>query len=334
MTTKAFAALRAGDTLHPFEYILDVVGPHDVEVKISHCGICHSDVHLIDNDWGISTFPLVPGHEIVGTVISKGIQVKHLEVGQRVGIGWQRSACLDCYNCIRGDDNLCTHSTATCVGNFGGFSEYILTDSRFAFPLPEKLASENAAPLMCGGITVYSPLAYYGITPAMKVGVIGIGGLGHLALQFASKMGCEVTAFTTSEAKREEAVGFGAHYVVSSTDKEDLGFLAGSFDFIISTVFADLDWSLYLSLLRPNGRLCFVGVPKSNISVPAFPLISGRRSIVGSCIGSRAMMGDMLEFSARHNIQAKTEVMPMAEANAAIQRVRNNSARYRMVLAV
>lgn len=334
MTIRAFAALKSHAKLSPYTYPSRELRSHELKVKISHCGICHSDVHLIDNDWGFSQYPLVAGHEVIGTVESLGSSVTHLRVGQRVGIGWASGACLECEYCIRGDDNLCSQAQATAVGREGGFGEAMVLDSRWAFPIPEALSSENAAPLLCGGITVYAPLRVYGVTPNMKLGVIGIGGLGHLALQFARAWGCEVTAFSSSSDKEAEARSFGAHHFVSSSDPEAMKSRASSLDMILSTVNVDLDWNAYLNILRPDGKLCFVGVPQSQIQIAAFPLIAGRRSICGNPTGSRSQIQDMLQFAARHGIQAKTEVMPMSEINQALDRVRANKARYRMVLKV
>lgn len=332
MTIKAYAAIQAKSPLVPYTYQEKPLGPHDVRVKISHCGVCHSDVHLVDNDWGFSSYPLVAGHEVIGTIEALGSSVTHLSAGQRVGIGWASGACMECEFCMRGDDNLCVRAQATAVGREGGFGEALTVDSRFAFPIPDPITSENAAPLLCGGITVYAPLRVYGVTPSMKVGVIGIGGLGHLALQFARAWGCEVTAFSSSADKAEEARAFGAHHFVSSVDQAAMESRKNSLDFIISTVHADLDWNAYLNLLRPDGKLCFVGVPQSQIQIGAFGLIAGRRSICGNPTGSRHQIHEMLAFAARHGIEAKTEVLPMSEINAALDRVRSNKARYRMVL--
>ena len=331
MTIKAYAAMTKGARLEPFEYSPASLGPLDVEVRVTHCGLCHSDVHLIDNDWGISSYPLVPGHEIVGIVTAKGSQVRHLAVGQRVGVGWQRSSCLLCDQCLAGDENLCREHSATCVGNYGGFADGITTDGRFVFPIPEGLSAEQAAPLLCGGITVFSPLEHFEVEPAMKVGIVGIGGLGHLALQFASAFGCEVTAFSSSPNKEAEARQFGAKHFVSSVGKSFGAARTGYFDFILSTVFADLDWSAYLGLIKPNGKLCFVGVPKSPIALPVFSLIEGRKSVCGSPIGGRATMRRMLEFAARHNIKASAEVMPFSRINEGVDRLRSGRSQFRIV---
>jgi alcohol/geraniol dehydrogenase (NADP+) len=332
MTIHAHAAMAPKQALTPFSYEPAGLGPWDVEVAITHCGICRSDIHLIDNDWSVSSYPLVPGHEIIGAIEDAGAEVKHLKKDQRVGIGWQRGSCLVCEQCLKGNENLCPKNRATCVGNHGGFAERIRVDSRFVFPIPDVLASENAAPLLCGGATVYSPLKHWGIVPSMRVGVIGIGGLGHLALQFAHAFGCEVTAFSSTPDKEKEACSFGAHRFIASKNPAALKKAAGSLDFILSTVFGSLDWNAYLSLLRPNGKLCFVGVPAELIQIHVGALLGGQKSVCASVIGSRNTIREMLEFAARHEILARIEVVKMADVNAAIEKVRANKARYRMVL--
>lgn len=334
MQIHAHATLEAKQVLTPFEYQPSALDYQDVRLEISHCGICHSDIHLIDNDWAISNYPLIPGHEIIGTVVELGRGVHHLKKGDRVGVGWQCGSCLQCEFCVRGDENLCDHTQATCVGHFGGFADGVVVDSRFAFPIPSDLPSETTAPLLCGGITVYSPMVHYGVRPSMKVGVMGVGGLGHMALQFASAMGCEVTAFTTSPDKEVEAVKLGAHRVVVMQDAAAVARAANSQDFLISTVSGAVDWMLAMSFLRPDGKLCVVGASPTPIQVPVMALISGRRSVVGSPIGSRHRIVEMLEFAARHEIGAIVEVTPLGKVNEAIAKVRANQARYRMVLKV
>jgi uncharacterized zinc-type alcohol dehydrogenase-like protein len=329
---QAYAAAGAGQPLAPFAYEPKPLGRWDVEVAIGHCGICHSDLHLIDNDWGVSTYPLVPGHEIVGRVAARGQAVTHLEDGQRVGIGWQRGACLACPECLAGRDNLCPAHRATCVGAFGGFADGIRVDGRFAFPLPQALPSEQAAPLLCGGVTVFAPFKVFGVTPRMRVAVIGIGGLGHLALQYARAFGCEVTAISSSPDKEAEALALGAHRFVPGTALARNLRAVGSFDFILSTAMANLNWGALVNALRPGGRLCLVGVPKGPLSIPAFALIGGQKSVCGSAIGSRGTILEMLDFSARHGILARTEAVPMADVNGALDKVRRNRARFRMVL--
>jgi len=333
MPIKCLAAYAAREELRSFQYEAAELSPLDVELDITHCGICHSDLHLINNDWGFSTFPLVPGHEIVGTVSARGAGVRDLGLGQRVGVGWQAGACMECNQSQRGDHNFCSRSIPTCVGRYGGYANKIRVDSRFAFPIPAGFDSAEVAPLLCGGVTVFTPLRDFGVTPLARVGVIGVGGLGHLALQFARAFGCEVTAFSSTPEKEAEARKFGAHHFLSSRDPDALKKAASTLDFLLSTVAANLDWQAYVSLLRPKGRLCFVGVPPAPLTVGIFPLIAGQRSVCGSNTGGRNAIREMLEFASRHGIKAQVELMPMGEANAALAKVAQNRARYRMVLA-
>jgi alcohol/geraniol dehydrogenase (NADP+) len=328
----AYAARRARGRLAPFVYTPDRLGPHDVELRVSHCGICHSDVHLVDGDWGASRYPMVPGHEIVGSVAALGASVRQLRRGQRVGVGWQRGACLECEPCVRGEENLCANEVATCVDHHGGFAERIRVDSRFAFPIPEALASEHAAPLLCGGITVYAPLRRHA-RAAARVGVLGIGGLGHLALQFAHAMGCEVTALSASPDKEAEAHGFGAHRFVLAREPRALRAVAGTLDFLLSTVFRPLDIAPLLDTLRPNGALCFVGVPDAPLRLDVGSMLGRQLSVTTSAIGGRPAIREMLAFAARHGIAPKVQLRPLAEANAALAEVRKGRARYRVVLA-
>ncbi len=332
MTIHGYAALEAKHPLVPYEYDPEILGPWDVEIAITHCGICYTDIHFIDNDMGNSTYPMVPGHEIIGKVISAGSLVNPQRIGTRVGVGFQRSSCMCCDWCKRGMENVCTKQQATCLHHHGGFADKIIMDSRFAFDIPEGLASEAAAPLLCGGATVFQPMLDYGVAPMKRVGIIGIGGLGHLALQFARAFGCEVTAFTSSPSKIAEAKEFGAHQVVTSSDAKDLQKAAGSLDFILCTVSADLDWNAYLKALRPKGVLCFVGMLEKPLAIPFKNLIRGCKLITASSIGSRPGIEDMLHFAALHHIQAKIELFPMDQINLAIDKVRKNQVRYRAVL--
>jgi uncharacterized zinc-type alcohol dehydrogenase-like protein len=327
------AVHAAGAELLAYKYSPGELAPSEVEVRISHCGVCHSDVHLIDNDWGISKYPFIPGHEIVGTVTLIGPAVRDIRVGQRVGIGWQADSCGICEWCRQGNENLCAKSQPTCVGRNGGYADSIRVNSRFAIPVPEALESENVAPLLCGGITVYSPLRNLLARPSSRVGVIGIGGLGHVALQFANAFGCEVTAFSTSADKETEAKELGAHHFVNSRDSAALKAAAGSLDLILSTVSADQDFQSYVNALRPKGKLCLLGASPSNLSVSPFSLLSGDKAIAGSNIGSPRDLHEMLDVAARHNIKAITESFPMKNANEAIAKVKKNQVRYRAVLA-
>jgi alcohol/geraniol dehydrogenase (NADP+) len=331
MTYHAYAAETAGAQLKPTTYDPDPLTAFDVEIKITHCGICHSDLHIIDGDWR-TAFPAIAGHEIVGTVVQTGESVSALAPGQRVGVGWQSKSCMTCEWCIRGETNLCPNMEMTCRGRPGGFADHIRVDSRFAYPLPDNLDSENAAPLLCAGITVYAPLRHHGVNSNSRVGVVGIGGLGHLAIQFAAAFGAEVTAFTSSPAKADEARQFGATKVLNSRDRDELRTARRSLDLIVSTVAVPLDWNSYLKTLRPNGKLVVVGAVSEPLAIPAGLLIGGQLSVTGSSIGDRATMIEMLNFAARHGIVAQTEAVPMTEINAALDKVRDNAARYRMVL--
>jgi uncharacterized zinc-type alcohol dehydrogenase-like protein len=327
------AVHAAGAHLLPYKYDPGELNANEVEVKISHCGVCHSDVHLIDNDWGLSKFPFIPGHEIVGSVVAVGSGVADRAVGERVGIGWQADSCGICEWCRQGEEHLCAKSQPTCVGRNGGYADRIRVNSKFAIPVPKVLESEHVAPLLCGGITVYSPLRNHGVRPSSRVGIIGIGGLGHMGLQFAKAFGAEVTAFSTSKDKEEEAKSLGAHHFVNTRDTGALKKVAGSFDFLLSTVSADQDWPAYVNALRPKGTLCVVGVPPSGISLQAFPLIAGQKAVSGSPTGSPRDLHEMLDVAARHGVKAITERFAMAKANDAVAKVKKNQVRYRAVLA-
>jgi uncharacterized zinc-type alcohol dehydrogenase-like protein len=330
---QGLAAHAAGSELLPLKYDPGKLGTREVEIAITHCGICHSDLHLIANDWGISQYPFIPGHEIIGTVAALGTEVRSLEVGQRVGLGWQSKSCGECEWCMRGQENLCAFSEGTCVHRHGGFADRVRANARFVIPIPDALPSEQTAPLLGGGITVYNPMRTYGVNPSTRVGVVGIGGLGHLAIQFARIFGAEVTAFSTTIAKEEEARTLGAHHFVNSLESKAMKEVAGSLDFILTTVNADQDWGAYLQALRPNGAIWFVGVPPSPVSVHAFPLIAGQRTIGGSPVGSPFRLREMLDVAARHGVKAITERFPMDKANEAIDKVKKGKVRYRAVLA-
>jgi len=329
---QGLAAHAAGAELLPYKYDPGKIGPQEVDIAISHCAICHSDIHLISNDWGSSQYPFIPGHEIIGKVAAVGSEVKQITVGQRVGLGWQSNSCGVCEWCTRGMENLCPSLEATCVHRNGGYADRVRANHRFVFPIPDSIESEHAAPLLCGGITVYNPIRSHGVNPSSRVGIIGIGGLGHMAIQFARAFGAEVTAFSTSADKEEEARTLGAHHFVNSRESKALKETAGSMDFILSTINADQDWSVYIQALRPTGTLCFVGVPPSAVSFQSFLLVGGQRTISGSNIGSPHQLREMIDVAARHGVKAITEPFPMAKANEAIEKVKKNKVRYRAVL--
>lgn len=332
MEILAYAAAEQGGSLHPIRYTAPVLGPNDVLIAVSHCGICHSDVHMVDNDWRNSVYPLVPGHEVIGEVVEMGAGVKDLKLGQRVGLGWQAGSCGTCEWCIEGQENLCPSSKPTVVARHGGFASHTVADARFVFPIPQHVDSAQTAPLLCGGITVFAPMQRYGLRKGTRAGVMGIGGLGHLGLQFAHAMGAHVTALSSSVNKMEEAKALGADEFLVSTDPGAVKSAGNSLDFLLVTATVDLDWRPFVQLLRPNGTICFVTGEDTKVTVPVSLLLSRQISVTGSAIGSVKVMQQMLDFAAVHQVGAKVEVMPMREVNAAFTKVRRNQARFRMVL--
>ncbi len=328
---RAFAASASQAPLSSMEYDPGPLGLREVRIDITHCGVCHSDISLIDDHHGMAAFPVIAGHEIVGTVAAVGDAVEHLSVGQRVGVGPYRASCLHCHTCTSGRENLCPDRELTVLGHHGGFAEAIQVPAAFAFPIPDGLPSKFAAPLLCAGLTVYAPITRYS-TPESRVGVMGIGGLGHLAIQIASRRGAEVTVFSTSASKEAEARAFGAHHFVNVNDAEALAAAARSVDLLLSTTYAAVQWSTYLATLRPDGVLCNVGASMAPLDIPAALLTLDQLTIAGSAAGSRADMQSMLEFCARHEVAPQVESMPMSEINAALDRVRSREVRYRVVL--
>jgi uncharacterized zinc-type alcohol dehydrogenase-like protein len=310
---------------------LGPLGGEDVEVAVEHCGLCHSDLSVFNNDWGISQYPAILGHEVVGRVTAVGPNAKGVQVGQRVGVGWFSASCMHCRQCMSGSQHLCPQAEATIIGHRGGFASHIRVHWAWAIPLPAKLNFADAGPLLCGGITVFSPLARFA-RPTDRVGILGIGGLGHMAVKFAAAYGCDVTAFTSSESKFDEAKGFGAHHVVSSKNAAAIRKLGGRFDLLISTVNVKLDWDALIGTLAPNGRLHVVGVVLEPIPVAAFSLILQQRSVSGSPTGSPVAIETMLDFASRHNIAPQTEHFPMSKINEAFARLASGKAHYRIVL--
>jgi uncharacterized zinc-type alcohol dehydrogenase-like protein len=307
------------------------LGEEDVEVAVEYCGICHSDLSLLNNEWGNASYPAVLGHEITGQVVAIGASVKSVQVGQKVGIGWFAGSCMHCRQCLSGNHNFCPQSQATIIGHSGGFASRVRAHWAWTLPIPEKLSLADSGPLLCGGITVFNPLTTY-LKPTDRVGIVGIGGLGHLALKFAAALGCEVTAFTSSESKFDEARGFGAHHVISSRDSAAMQKLAGKFDLILVTANATLDWDAMIAALAPKGRLHFVGVVTEPIPVKIFPLLVAQRSLSSSPVGSPVAIAAMLDFAARHQIAPQTEHFPMSQINEAFEHLAAGKARYRIVL--
>ena len=331
-TIHAWAAHGPGQALVPFAYDAGALGREEVEIAVESCGLCHSDLSILHNEWGISSYPLVPGHEVIGRVVALGEHTKGLSLGQRVGLGWYAGSCAHCQHCLSGNQHLCPQAQPTILGHHGGFADRVRSHWNWAIALPEGLDLRSAGPLLCAGVTVFSPLSTFGVKPTQRVGVVGIGGLGHLALQFAAAWGCEVTAFTSQEAKYAEARALGAHHVISSQDTEAHRALAGSLDFLLVTVNVPLDWSALLATLAPGGRLHFVGLMPQAVPVVPFDLISTQRSVSGSPVGSPVSMAQMVQFAARHHIVPQVEHVPMSQVNEAMEHLQAGKAHYRIVL--
>ena len=330
----AFAALKQSGKLEPYEYEHGELQSNEVALDVMHCGVCHSDLSMIDNTWGITQYPIVPGHEVIGRVTGIGSAVSNISIGQIVGLGWHSGYCNQCNSCLSGHQNLCLSSQPTIIGHHGGFANTVYASSNSVFPIPTGMNYEKVGPLLCGGITVFSPLLQFNIKPTDQVAVVGIGGLGHLAVQFLNKWGCEVTAFTSSPSKKTEAQSLGAHYVADSKNVTAAAKSSGPFDYIIITVNVKLDWNTYLSMLKPKGRLHFVGAVLEPLDIAAFGLISGQKSVSGTPVGSPIDIIKMLEFANRHNIEPVVEQFQLQEVNTAITKLRSGKIRHRVVLNV
>jgi alcohol/geraniol dehydrogenase (NADP+) len=330
-TIRGYSAESPGGVLAPFEFQAGALGSDEVEVAVETCGVCHSDLSMLKNEWGLTAFPFVPGHEIIGKVVDVGPGVKNVAVGQTVGVGWFSGSCMTCDHCLSGDHNLCLSAEGVIVGRHGGFADKVRAKSAWVFPIPAGVNPETAGPLFCGGATVFTPILENDIRPTQRVGVVGIGGLGHMALGFLNKWGCHVTAFSTSPSKEAEARSMGAHAFVSTRDPEALAKVAGTFDMILVTVNVELDWDAYIAALRPRGVLHLVGAAPS-VSASVFPLILGQKSIKGSPVGNPGNIAAMLEFCARHSIEPITEFFPMSKVNEAMKHLEDGKARYRIIL--
>ncbi len=328
---QAYAAETAGGELKPFEYKVGDLHHEEVEIDVTHCGICHSDLSMLHNHWGMTQYPFVPGHEVVGKISKLGSGVKHLKVGQTVGLGWMAESCMTCDQCMSGNHNLCPTGVGTITGRHGGFGNKVRCHSGWAIPLPDGVDPVSAGPLFCGGITVFNPLIQNNTSPLHHVGVVGIGGLGHMALGFLKAWGCEVTAFSTSPDKEAEAKRLGAHHFASTRDDAALANLVGQFDMILVTVNVELPWEKYIAMLKPKGKLHLVGAAPS-VSSGVFPLLAGQKSIGASPLGSPYYTKEMLHFAARHSISPVIEKFKMSEVNEALAHLESGKARYRIVL--
>ncbi len=339
--TLSYAAPSAKAPLAPFKLERREVGPTDVLIEIAYCGVCHSDLHQAREDWGPALFPMVPGHEIVGHVSAVGARVEKYKVGDRVGVGCMVNSCRTCEQCAAGEEQFCDRGASMTYNGFeqdgktmtfGGYSQRITVDQAFVVRVPEALPLDRAAPLLCAGITTYSPLKRFGAGPGKKVAVMGLGGLGHVGVRIARAMGAEVTVISTSERKRADAAELGAHDFLVSTDAKAMKAAAGRFDLILDTVSAPHDLNAGLNLLRTDGTLVLVGVPEEALPVQPFAIIGRRRRLAGSLIGGIAETQEMLDFCAAHGVLADIETVAMADINQAWERLLKNDVRYRFVI--
>jgi len=329
---QAYQIAEHGDAFTPTSIQMQPMGAHDVDIDVAYCGVCHSDVSMKNNEWGMTRYPFIGGHEVAGTVKAVGEHVTHLKVGQHVGLGWHSDYCQQCDPCHSGDHNLCGAAQGTIIGRHGGFAQTVRADATAVVALPDGMDLSLAGPLFCGGITVFNPLVQFNIKPTDKVAVIGIGGLGHMALQFCRAWGCEVTAFSSSDSKAQEAYTLGAHDVINSTIPAELAGAANSFDLIISTVNVALDWNAYLATLKPKGRLHFVGAALEPLNIGVFNMLGGQKSISSSPVGSPATIKQMLEFAVQHDIKPQIDLFPFSQINEAFAHMEKGDARYRVVL--
>ncbi len=330
-SVTGYAAREKGRTLEPYTYESPKLGDYDIQVRVTHCGLCYSDVQAIDDYYSVTPYPFVPGHEVVGHVSATGSSVSGLKEGDRVGIGWQARSCGECEWCRAGEEQLC--DDIVLAGTWmphGGFASSVVVDSRFAYLLPESMPSEVASVLLCAGITVFNPLKSYLKRDHQKIAIIGIGGLGHLAIQFARAMGYEVTVISSSPNKKNEALSFGADYFITSDDTRALMEHEFYFDTLLCTAHGGIEWEALFEILKKKGTLILVGFP--DVKFNATDLVVHELSLAGSFIGSRATMKEMLAFAGEHDIKPRIELMPMSKLNEAIERVRQNKARYRIVL--
>ena len=339
--TRGYAAMAAGAPLAPFTFSRREPGPNDVLIDIRYCGICHSDVHQARNEWGGSIFPMVPGHEIIGTVAQAGARVKRFKVGDMAGVGCMVGSCRTCKPCKRGEEQYCDrHVSWTYNGTemdqktptYGGYSTQIVVDQRYVLRMPRKLPPEQAAPLLCAGITTYSPLRHWNVGKRHRLAVVGLGGLGHMAVKIGAALGAEVTVLSHSEKKRKDAERLGAADFVLVSDSASLAALGQRFHFILDTVSAQHDMNAYLETLKTDGTLILVGAPDTPLSINAFPLVIRRRRLVGSLVGGIGETQEMLDFCAKHRIPSDVEVIPIQEVNGAYDRVVRGDVRYRFVI--
>lgn len=337
---KAYAAHETKAPLKPFSFNRRSPGLNDVQIKILYCGVCHSDLHSVNGDWGSVTQPLVPGHEIVGLVEAAGKSAGKYKVGDMVGVGCLVDSCRQCASCKEGLENYCegektfTYNSADKISGGitqGGYSAQIVVDEKYVVKVPKNIPPEKAAPLLCAGITTYSPLRHWNLKKGQKLAVAGLGGLGHMAVKIGAAMGAEVTVLSTSEGKREDAKKLGAHDFAVTKNPEDLQRLASKFDLILNTISAEHDYNLYLNMVKRDGTMVLVGLPDP-VPLAAFSLVPQRKNLAGSMIGGIAETQEMLDFCSEHNITPEIEMIKMAEINTAFERLVKNDVHYRFVI--
>lgn len=338
---QGYAAHVNKEALKPFSFERRDPGEHDVLIDIKYCGICHSDIHQVRDEWGGSTFPMVPGHEITGVVSAIGDKVSKYKVGDHVGVGCFVDSCRTCESCMEDLQQYCekgmsgTYNSKERDGKTptqGGYSTKIVVNEDYVLRIPKNIALDVAAPLLCAGITLYSPLHNWHAGPGKKVAIIGLGGLGHMGVKIAAAMGADVSVISQSMRKADDAKRLGAHHFYASSDAAMFDKLANHFDLIINTVSSDLDWNAYLKLLKRDGTMVILGIPEHNVPVNAMPLVGGRRRLAGSLIGGLKETQEMLDFCGKHNIGADIETIPMQEVNQAYERVLKSDVRYRFVI--
>ena len=327
--------------LIPWDFTRRAPRPHDVQIEISYCGVCHSDLHFVRNDWGMSTYPLVPGHEIVGKVTAVGDHVKKYKVGDTVGIGCMVDSCRECANCKDDLEQYCQNGATYTYGaperqgdgmTYGGYSNNIVCDESFVLKVSDKLPLQEVAPLLCAGITTYSPLKRWNVKARQKVAVLGLGGLGHMGVKFAASFGAEVTVLSTSPSKEADAKRLGAHHFVLTTNDEQVQSVQGKFDFILDTVSANHDYNFYLAMLKTKGTMVCVGLPTAPAEIPCFNLVFQGKSFAGSFIGGIAETQEMLDYCAAHNITSDVEMIAMKDINTAFVRMEKSDVKYRFVI--
>ena len=341
MKSRGYAALTAGSTLVSHEFERRDLGAHDVALDIKYAGICHSDIHQVAEEWGPAIFPMVPGHEIAGIVTSIGSAVTKFSIGDKIGVGVFVDSCRTCSSCTQGLQQYCVEGmTGTYNGlerdgktvALGGYSNNFVINQDYAVHIPDNLALEGVAPLLCAGITLYSPIKHWNVGPGMKVAVMGLGGLGHMGVKFAVAMGAEVTVLSHSPTKKADALAMGAHHFVSTKDPESLTSLAKTFDLILNTVSAELEIGDYLNLLKLDGTLVVIGLPGKPYQVHVGTLLNGRRSIAGSMIGGIAEMQEMLDYCGEKSIVSDVEVIQASYINEAYKRTVDSDVKYRFVI--